>query len=86
MKLKCVFFRELEAEIIKMNTDEFKWGVNWQQGEICQRALSNSPNYKGRIVASLVCFTPKVASPFPSKIDPQLSFLLIDFIDFASIW
>ena len=23
--------RELEAEIIKMNTDEFKWGVNWQQ-------------------------------------------------------
>lgn len=23
--------RELEAEIITMNTDEFKWGVNWQQ-------------------------------------------------------
>ena len=23
--------RELEAEIMKMNTDEFKWGVNWQQ-------------------------------------------------------
>jgi len=23
--------RELESEINKMNTDEFKWGVNWQQ-------------------------------------------------------
>merc|ERR1711988_1453344 len=23
--------RELEAEIITMNTDEFKWGVDWQQ-------------------------------------------------------
>ena len=41
MKLKCVFFRELEAEIIKMNTDEFKWGVNWQQGEIYQRVFSS---------------------------------------------
>lgn len=23
--------RELETEIRKMNQDEFKWGVNWQQ-------------------------------------------------------
>ena len=23
--------RELEMEINKMNTDQFKWGVNWQQ-------------------------------------------------------
>ena len=27
----CVKFRELETEIRKMNQDEFKWGVNWQQ-------------------------------------------------------
>ena len=23
--------RELEAEIVQMNTDQFKWGVNWIQ-------------------------------------------------------
>ena len=23
--------RELETEVRKMNQDEFKWGVNWQQ-------------------------------------------------------
>ena len=32
--------RELEAEIMKMNTDEFKWGVNWQQvGLYCNTRL-----------------------------------------------
>ena len=27
----CLFFRELEKEIAMMNTESFKWGVNWQQ-------------------------------------------------------
>ena len=31
--------RELEAEINKMNTDEFKWGVNWQQVSLINQLI-----------------------------------------------